>query len=139
MGDPQTFSNNLEILKVHRISKSQAWQRTGRAGRESPGTCYRLYTENEFESLPDNTVPEILRSNLSSVILQLIALGINDLINFDFMSKPPGESINIALNELELIGAVKKQIDESVNTNNNDDDTYNATEKEESRQRTAFS
>jgi ATP-dependent RNA helicase DHX33 len=122
-GKLYTPQNNLEILKVHRISKSQAWQRTGRAGRESPGTCYRLYTENEFESLPDNTVPEILRSNLSSVILQLIALGINDLINFDFMSKPSSESISIALNELELIGAVKKQIDECVNNINNNEDS----------------
>ncbi len=71
-----TPSNNLEILKVHKISKSQAWQRTGRAGRESNGICYRLFTEAEFESMPLSTVPEILRSNLSSVGLQLIALGI---------------------------------------------------------------
>jgi ATP-dependent RNA helicase DHX33 len=108
-GKLYTPQQNLEILKVHRISKSQAWQRTGRAGRESPGTCYRLYTEAEFESLPDNTVPEILRSNLSSVSLQLIALGIHDLVNFDFMSAPDVESIMMALSELELIGAVKKR------------------------------
>ena len=103
-----TPSNNLEILKVHKISKSQAWQRTGRAGRESSGVCYRLYTETEYESMALNTVPEILRSNLSSVALQLIALGINDLPNFDFMNKPSEESLNAALNELEQLGAIKK-------------------------------
>ncbi len=70
-----TPENNLEVLKVHKISKSQAWQRTGRAGRESPGICYRLYTDSDFESMPHSAVPEILRSNLASVALQLIALG----------------------------------------------------------------
>ena len=70
-----TPSTNVELLKVQKISKSQAWQRTGRAGRESAGICYRLFTESEFESMPLSTVPEILRSNLSSVALELIALG----------------------------------------------------------------
>lgn len=103
-----TPGNNLEVLKVHKISKSQAWQRTGRAGRESSGICYRLFTEAEFESMPLSTVPEILRSNLSSVGLQLIALGMKDLANFDFMNKPSGESLEAALNELEALGAIKK-------------------------------
>ena len=104
---PQT---NLEMLKVHKISKSQAWQRTGRAGRESDGICYRIFTEDEYNSMPLNTIPEILRSNLSSVALQLIALGINDIINFDFMSKPSNECLEAALNDLELLGAIRKQI-----------------------------
>lgn len=77
-----TPGTNLEILKVHKISKSQAWQRTGRAGRESAGICYRLFTEKEYESMALNTIPEILRSNLSSVSLQLIALGKLGKINF---------------------------------------------------------
>jgi ATP-dependent RNA helicase DHX33 len=102
---PQT---KLELLKVHRISKSQAWQRTGRAGRESAGTCYRLYTETEYESMQLNTVPEILRSNLLSVVLNLLALGVSDLLGFDFMSKPSVDSLGAALDELELLGAVKK-------------------------------
>lgn len=102
-----TPGNNLEILKVHKISKSQAWQRTGRAGRESPGICYRLFTQAEFESLPHNTVPEILRSNLASVSLQLIALGVKDIVNFDFINKPSPEALEAALNELEMLGAIK--------------------------------
>jgi HrpA-like RNA helicase len=93
---------------VHKISKSQAWQRTGRAGREAEGSCYRLYSEAEFEAMPLNTVPEILRSNLLSVALQLIALGIDDLANFDFISKPSPEALCAALDELELLGAIRK-------------------------------
>lgn len=103
--NPQT---QLELLKVHKISKSQAWQRTGRAGRESPGTCYRLYTEAEYEAMPLNTVPEILRSNLLSVVLNLLALGITDLLGFDFMSKPSVDALSAALDELELLGAVQR-------------------------------
>ena len=108
---PQT---NLEMLKVHKISKSQAWQRTGRAGRESDGICYRIFTEAEYDAMPLNTVPEILRSNLTSVALQLIALGISDILNFDFMSKPSNECLEAALNDLELLGAIRKQNVEKV-------------------------
>ena len=97
------------MLKVHKISKSQAWQRTGRAGRESSGVCYRLFTESEYDSMPLSTVPEILRSNLLSVVLQLIALGIRDVVNFDFMSKPSDECLEAALCDLELLGAITKQ------------------------------
>lgn len=118
-----TPSNNLEILKVHKISKSQAWQRAGRAGRESNGVCYRLYTETEYESLPFSTVPEILRSNLSSVLLQLIALGIDDVENFDFMSKPSEEAILSSLNKLELLGAIKKSADHSQHLNGHSSST----------------
>lgn len=107
-GKIYTPQNQLEMLKVHKISKSQAWQRSGRAGRESSGACYRLYTENEYESLPLNTVPEILRSNLLSVVLHLLALGVSNLLEFDFISKPSVESISSALNDLELLGAVRK-------------------------------
>lgn len=99
--------SNLEVLKVHKISKSQAWQRSGRAGRESPGICYRLYTENEYESLPASTIPELLRSNLASVILQLLAIGIKSPHTFDFIDKPDESNIKAAVQELELLGAVK--------------------------------
>jgi ATP-dependent RNA helicase DHX33 len=113
-----TPESNLEILKVHKISKSQAWQRTGRAGREQPGICYRLYTEPQYEGLPLNTIPEILRSNLAAVILQLLAIGIKDALNFDFMDKPSRESLEAAINELELLDAVK----------NSNEDLYELTE-----------
>lgn len=61
---------------------------SGRAGREGPGKCYRLYPEYEFYKLKDSTTPEIKRCNLSNVILQLKALGIDDILGFDFIEEP---------------------------------------------------
>lgn len=66
----------MEVLSVNPVSKAQARQRAGRAGREAAGTCYRLYTEPTFTGLEENTVPEILRCNLSNIVLQLLALGV---------------------------------------------------------------
>ncbi|BET01474.1 ATP-dependent RNA helicase [Nesidiocoris tenuis] len=80
----------VESLLVSPISKASAQQRAGRAGRTRPGKCFRLYTEKAFKNeMQDNTYPEILRSNLGSVVLQLKKLGIDDLVHFDFMD-PPG-------------------------------------------------
>lgn len=101
--------SGLEVLAVQRVSKAQAWQRAGRAGREDSGSCYRLYTEDEFDSLIPMTVPEIQRCNLAGVILQLMALGIPDVMNFDFMSKPSPEAVRSAVVHLELLGAVEKK------------------------------
>lgn len=99
-------STGLEILKVQKISQEQAWQRLGRAGRESDGYCYRLYTRSQFESLEESTVPEIQRTNLTSVVLQLLALGIHAK-KFDFMSKPSPEILDAAFEELKLLGAIE--------------------------------
>ncbi|KAJ9595956.1 hypothetical protein L9F63_012849, partial [Diploptera punctata] len=96
----------LDVLKVQRISQAQAWQRTGRAGRESAGFCYRVYTRLEFDSMLMNPVPEIQRCHLTSVVLQLLALGLSPL-SFDFMDTPPKESIVEALKELQQLGAVE--------------------------------
>ncbi|KAM4544930.1 ATP-dependent RNA helicase DHX33 [Odontesthes bonariensis] len=101
--------SGLEVLAVQRVSKAQAWQRAGRAGREDSGSCYRLYTEQEFDSLIPMTVPEIQRCNLASVMLQLMALGIPDVMNFDFMSKPSPEAVRSAVDHLELLGAVERK------------------------------
>ncbi|XP_013890010.1 ATP-dependent RNA helicase DHX33 isoform X2 [Austrofundulus limnaeus] len=101
--------SGLEVLAVQRVSKAQAWQRAGRAGREDSGFCYRLYTEQEFDSLIPMTVPEIQRCNLAAVMLQLMALGIPDVMNFDFMSKPSPEAVRAAVKQLELLGAVEKK------------------------------
>ncbi|XP_071078637.1 ATP-dependent RNA helicase DHX33-like isoform X1 [Haliotis cracherodii] len=102
-------NSGLDLLRVVRVSKAQALQRTGRAGREAAGSCYRIFTEKQFESLKDNTVPEIQRCNLSSVVLQMLALGISDIIKFDFMDKPSIESIVCALDNLILLGAIEKK------------------------------
>uniref|UniRef100_A0AAQ4RRW8 ATP-dependent RNA helicase DHX33 n=1 Tax=Gasterosteus aculeatus aculeatus TaxID=481459 RepID=A0AAQ4RRW8_GASAC len=101
--------SGLEVLAVQRVSKAQAWQRAGRAGREDSGSCYRLYTEQQFDNLIPMTVPEIQRCNLAGVMLQLMALGIPDVMNFDFMSKPSPEAVRSALEHLELLGALEKK------------------------------
>lgn len=96
----------MESLIIMPISKAQALQRSGRAGREGPGKCFRLYPESEFWKLMDSTVPEIKRCNLSNVVLQLKALGFDDIIGFDFMEKPSRSAIKQSLQELYLLGAL---------------------------------
>ncbi|XP_070699300.1 ATP-dependent RNA helicase DHX33 [Pempheris klunzingeri] len=108
--------SGLEVLAVQRVSKAQAWQRAGRAGREDSGSCYRLYTEQEFDSLIPMTVPEIQRCNLAGVMLQLMALGIPDVMNFDFMSKPSPEAVRCAVEHLELLGAVERKEGQAILT-----------------------
>ncbi|XP_061754251.1 ATP-dependent RNA helicase DHX33 isoform X2 [Nerophis ophidion] len=100
--------SGLEVLAVQQVSKAQAWQRAGRSGRKESGFCYRLYTEQEFDKFIPMTVPEIQRCNLASVMLQLMALGIQDVMNFDFMSKPSAEALCSAVEHLELLGAVER-------------------------------
>uniref|UniRef100_A0A183KTR5 RNA helicase n=2 Tax=Schistosoma TaxID=6181 RepID=A0A183KTR5_9TREM len=81
----------VESLLVTAISKASAQQRAGRAGRTRPGKCFRLYTEKAYTNeMQENTYPEILRSNLGTVVLQLKKLGIDDLVHFDFMDPPGG-------------------------------------------------
>ena len=96
------------------VSKAQARQRAGRAGRECPGICYRLYTEDSFKALAECSVPEIKRSNLSSVVLNLLAMGISDLSSFDFMDPPSKLAIQNATEELVLLGAVESVQTEKV-------------------------
>uniref|UniRef100_A0A2P2KRQ1 RNA helicase n=1 Tax=Rhizophora mucronata TaxID=61149 RepID=A0A2P2KRQ1_RHIMU len=96
----------MESLIIIPTSKAQALQRSGRAGREGPGKCFRLYPEIEFEKLEDSTKPEIKRCNLSNVILQLKALGVDDIIGFDFIEKPARAAIIKSLEQLFLLGAL---------------------------------
>jgi len=97
----------LDRLQVTPISQAQAKQRAGRAGRTGPGKTFRLYTEVAFQSemLP-TTVPEIQRQNLANTILMLKAMGINDLLHFDFMDPPPTATLLQALEELYALGAL---------------------------------
>ncbi|XP_061390522.1 ATP-dependent RNA helicase DHX33 [Musca vetustissima] len=99
-------STGLDVLRVVRISQAQAWQRCGRAGRDAPGTCYRTYTQQEMKSFEKMPTPEILRSNICSTVLQLLALGI-DCKRFDFLDKPPAEALEAAYKKLESLGAVQ--------------------------------
>ncbi|KAL1303534.1 hypothetical protein AAFC00_006907 [Neodothiora populina] len=97
----------MDRLQVTPISQAQARQRSGRAGRTGPGKCFRLYTESAYQSemLP-TTIPEIQRQNLSNTILMLKAMGINDLLHFDFMDPPPTNTMLTALEELYALSAL---------------------------------
>ncbi|KAK6174178.1 hypothetical protein SNE40_017502 [Patella caerulea] len=97
----------VESLLVTAISKASAQQRAGRAGRTRPGKCFRLYTEKAYKNeMQQNTYPEILRSNLGSVVLQLKKLGIDDLVHFDFMDPPAPETLMRALELLNYLAAL---------------------------------
>ena len=102
--DPKLGMDSLVIVP---ISQAQARQRAGRAGRTGPGKCFRLYTEAAFQSemLP-TSIPEIQRQNLSTTILMLKAMGINDLLHFDFMDPPPTNTMLTALEELYALSAL---------------------------------
>ncbi|GJE89517.1 ATP-dependent RNA helicase DHX8 [Phanerochaete sordida] len=102
--DPRLGMDSLVVMP---ISQAQARQRAGRAGRTGPGKCYRLYTEAAFrnEMLP-NSIPDIQRTNLASTILTLKAMGINDLLSFDFMDPPPAQTMLTALESLYALSAL---------------------------------
>ncbi|KAB1262555.1 putative ATP-dependent RNA helicase DHX35 [Camelus dromedarius] len=98
----------IECLVVVPVSQASANQRAGRGGRSRSGKCYRLYTEEAFEKLPQSTVPEMQRSNLAPVVLQLKALGIDNVLRFHFMSPPPAQSMVQALELLYALGGLDK-------------------------------
>lgn len=100
----------VESLLIQAISRASAKQRAGRAGRTKPGKCYRLYTEASFrDELAATAFPEILRSNLGNVVLQLKKLGIADLVHFDFMDPPAPETLMRALEQLNYLGALSDE------------------------------
>ncbi|KAH7040756.1 P-loop containing nucleoside triphosphate hydrolase protein [Microdochium trichocladiopsis] len=101
--NPQT---SIESLTVTPVSKASAQQRAGRAGRTRPGKCFRLYSEDAYQSLPDITAPEIQRSNLAPFILQLKALGIDNVVRFDYFTPPPAELMLRATELLFSLGAL---------------------------------
>ncbi|KAI5961095.1 hypothetical protein CANMA_003869 [Candida margitis] len=98
----------MESLVVVPCSKANCDQRAGRAGRVGPGKCFRMFTKHSFDNeMEDSQKPEIQRINLNSVILLLLSLGVNDLLNFQFLDPPPKESIMKSLNLLYSLGAIK--------------------------------
>ncbi|KAE9552169.1 hypothetical protein FO519_004616 [Halicephalobus sp. NKZ332] len=98
--------NGIESLMVVPISQAAADQRAGRAGRIKSGKCLRLYTESEFKKLFTSTVPEIQKTNLAPVILQLKSLGIQNVVKFNFLSRPKVESMKNGLELLHALGAI---------------------------------
>ncbi|WVO20013.1 uncharacterized protein IAS62_001303 [Cryptococcus decagattii] len=97
----------MSSLVVEPISRASAQQRAGRAGRVGPGKAFRLYTKWAFKNeLLQDTIPEIQRTNLSMVVLMLKSLGINDVLNFDFLDKPPADTIIRSFELLYALGAL---------------------------------
>jgi len=97
----------MDALNVTPVSRANANQRSGRAGRTGPGFCFRLYTDRQFrEELMENSVPEIQRTNLGNVVLLLKSLGVKNLLEFDFMDPPPQENIMNSLYQLWILGAI---------------------------------
>mmetsp|Transcript_24698 Transcript_24698/g.97548 ORF Transcript_24698/g.97548 Transcript_24698/m.97548 type:complete len:1215 (-) Transcript_24698:2748-6392(-) len=100
----------MDSLVVAPVSQASARQRAGRAGRTGPGKCFRLYTEQAYrnEMLP-TSVPELQRSNLANTVLTLKAMGINDLLHFDFMDAPPAQHMVSAMESLYSLGALDEE------------------------------
>lgn len=96
----------MESLLAKPVSKSSAIQRAGRAGREGPGKCFRLYTEETYETLQTTDLPEMLRTDILSAILTMKARGIDDVLSFPLMDPPELESVEKALLHLHILGAL---------------------------------
>eukprot|EP00466_Bigelowiella_natans_P001567 jgi/Bigna1/49652/estExt_Genewise1.C_530063 len=97
----------MDSLKVTPVSQANARQRAGRAGRTTNGYAYHLYTEQQFHyELLKTTVPEIQRTNLGNVVLLLKSLGVDNLLEFDFMDPPPQENIENSMYQLWVLGAL---------------------------------
>ncbi|MDG5486258.1 ATP-dependent RNA helicase HrpA [Mycolicibacterium gadium] len=95
----------VQRLPIEPISQASAAQRAGRSGRTAPGVCIRLYSEEDFESRPRYTDPEILRTNLAAVILQMAALNLGDIETFPFLDPPDRRSIRDGVALLQELGA----------------------------------
>ncbi|WKY11964.1 hypothetical protein Q1695_003492 [Nippostrongylus brasiliensis] len=111
-----TASDRIDVLRVHDVSKAQAVQRAGRAGREAPGKCYRLYPASHFEKLDNASIPEILRSNLAAVLLEMLALGLRRPRKLKLIEQPDEESLIAAERELLALGAAEIRKKEMVLT-----------------------
>ena len=101
-----SYRTKVQRLPIERISQASANQRKGRCGRTSDGICIRLYDENDFLSRPEFTDPEILRTNLASVILQMTSLGLGNIAAFPFVEAPDSRYIRDGIRLLEELGAI---------------------------------
>ncbi|MFF5288249.1 ATP-dependent RNA helicase HrpA [Paractinoplanes globisporus] len=105
------YSNRLKVqrLPIEPVSQASANQRKGRCGRLADGICVRLYSEEDFDARPEFTEPEILRTNLASVILQMTNLGLGDLAKFPFIDPPDRRNITDGVKLLEELGALDER------------------------------
>ena len=103
-----SYRTKVQRLPIEPISQASANQRKGRCGRLSDGICIRLYSEDDFLSRPEFTDPEIFRTNLASVILQMTAIGLGDIAAFPFVQAPDSRHISDGVRLLEELGAMKE-------------------------------
>ena len=103
------YSRRLKVqrLPIEPVSQASANQRAGRCGRVAPGICIRLYSEEDFSARPEFTEPEILRTNLASVILQMTAIGLGDVARFPFVEPPDHAAIRDGYLLLDELGALR--------------------------------
>jgi ATP-dependent helicase HrpA len=99
----------VQRLPIEPISQASAAQRAGRSGRVAPGVCIRLYSEDDFAARPRYTDPEILRTNLAAVILQMAALALGDMESFPFLDPPEQRSIRDGVQLLQELGAFDRE------------------------------
>ena len=102
----------IQRLPIEAISQASANQRSGRSGRTSDGIAIRLYSEDDYVRRPEYTEPEILRTNLAAVILQMISLGLGDIAKFPFLQPPDSRGIKDGLDLLRELGAISGAADE---------------------------
>ncbi|XP_010942622.2 ATP-dependent RNA helicase DEAH12, chloroplastic-like [Elaeis guineensis] len=99
-------SSGVNVLKVCRISQSSANQRAGRAGRTAPGRCYRVYSEHDFQSMQMHQEPEIRKVHLGIACLRILALGVKNVQDFEFIDAPSPKAIEVATQSLIQLGAI---------------------------------
>ncbi|MEN2740193.1 ATP-dependent RNA helicase HrpA [Microbacterium sp. X-17] len=99
--------STIQRLPIEPVSQASAQQRAGRAGRTAPGIAIRLYDEDDFDRRPEFTEPEILRTGLAAVVLQMLALGFGDIASFPFLTPPDSRGVKAALDLLVELGAVR--------------------------------
>ncbi|WP_441976324.1 ATP-dependent RNA helicase HrpA [Microbacterium sp. 2MCAF23] len=99
--------SKVQQLPIEAVSQASANQRSGRAGRTSAGIAIRLYSEDDFDKRPEFTEPEILRTSLASVVLQMLSLGFGDIAEFPFLTPPESRDVRSALDLLVELGAVQ--------------------------------
>ena len=110
-----SYRTKVQRLPIEAVSQASANQRSGRCGRVSSGICIRLYSEDDYLNRPEFTDPEILRTNLATVILQMLALDLGEIGNFPFVEPPDNRNINDGVKLLEELAAV----DNTFNRNHN--------------------
>ena len=113
-----SYRTKVQRLPIEVISQASANQRAGRCGRVSSGVCIRLYSEDDFLSRPEFTDPEILRTNLATVILQMLALDLGEIAEFPFVESPDNRNINDGVKLLEELAAIDNTVSRNKNHQN---------------------